>query len=104
MPDERQPQYPEQRDPQSPAPLPAAAAVPAPAASPQPNEGRPGGQPCWMCGLCDRELVPKKVVFEYLGHSVSHEVPACPQCGKVLISRDLAEGRMGEVEQTLEDK
>jgi YgiT-type zinc finger domain-containing protein len=57
-----------------------------------------------MCGLCDRELVPKKVVFEYLGHSVSHEVPACPQCGKVLISRDLAEGRMGEVEQTLEDK
>ena len=28
----------------------------------------------------------------------------CPNCGKVYISKDLAEGRMCEVEQTLEDK
>ncbi|NLE10159.1 MAG: DNA-binding protein, partial [Actinobacteria bacterium] len=32
----------------------------------------------WKCCKCDRELVAKKIVFEYLGHSVSHEVPACP--------------------------
>lgn len=58
----------------------------------------------WKCAKCDCGLVDKKVVFEYLGHSVAHEVPACPKCGKVYISKDLAEGRMCEVEQTLEDK
>jgi YgiT-type zinc finger domain-containing protein len=53
---------------------------------------------------CDRELAPKKVVFEYMGHSVAHEVPVCPRCGMVYISAELAEGRMCEVEQMLEDK
>ncbi len=53
---------------------------------------------------CDRELVLKKVVFEYMGHTVAHEVPVCPKCGKVYISEELAEGRMAEVEQLLEDK
>lgn len=58
----------------------------------------------WKCGKCDRELVMKKTVLEYLGHSVAHEVPTCPKCGKVCISKELAEGRMAEVEQQLEDK
>ena len=58
----------------------------------------------WKCSRCDRELVPTRIVFEYLGHTVAHEVPACPKCGKVYISKELAEGRMCEVEQTLEDK
>jgi hypothetical protein len=58
----------------------------------------------WKCAKCRQELVPKKVVFEYMGHTVAHEVPTCPKCGKVYISLDLAEGRMSEVEQTLEDK
>ncbi len=39
-----------------------------------------------------------------MGHTVAHEVPACPKCGKVYISEELAEGRMSEVEQMLEDK
>jgi len=56
------------------------------------------------CGKCDRELVLKKVVFEYMGHTVAHEVPVCPNCGRVYISEELAEGRMAEVEQLLEDK
>jgi predicted nucleic acid-binding Zn-ribbon protein len=58
----------------------------------------------WKCGCCNRELVMKKTVLVYLGHSVSHEVPTCPKCGKVLIPEELAEGRMAEVEQLLEDK
>ena len=58
----------------------------------------------WKCAKCDRELTTKRVVFAYLGHSVAHEVPVCPKCGKVFISQELAEGRMCEVEQTLEDK
>ena len=32
------------------------------------------------------------------------EPKACPKCGKVYISEELAEGRMWEVEQMLEDK
>ncbi len=58
----------------------------------------------WKCCRCDRALTPKRIVFEYLGHTVAHEVPTCPKCGKVYISKDLAEGKMSEVEQLLEDK
>ncbi len=58
----------------------------------------------WKCGKCSRELVKKKTVFSYLGHTVAHEVLACPDCGKVFISKDLAEGKMAEVEEQLEDK
>ena len=61
-------------------------------------------QRIWKCGRCKCDLVPKKVVLEYMGHSVSHDLPVCPKCGKVFISKELAEGRMCEVEQTLEDK
>jgi uncharacterized protein with PIN domain len=56
------------------------------------------------CMKCGRELELKKVVFAYMGHTVAHEVPTCPKCGKVYVSEDLAEGRMAEVEQLLEDK
>ena len=56
------------------------------------------------CVRCDRELQLRKVVLEYMGHTVAHEVPVCPKCGKVYISEELAEGRMSEVEQLLEDK
>lgn len=56
------------------------------------------------CCRCDRELVLKKTVLVYMGYTVSHEVPTCPSCGKVYISEELAEGRMSEVEQQLEDK
>lgn len=58
----------------------------------------------WKCAKCRRELVLKKVTLEYLGYSVDHEVPTCPRCGRVFIPEDLAEGRMSEVEQLLEDK
>ena len=61
-------------------------------------------EPALKCVKCDRELAPRKIVFEYMGHTVAHEVPTCPKCGKVYISEDLAEGRMSEVEQMLEDK
>ena len=58
----------------------------------------------WKCGKCKCDLVTKKVVLDYVGYSISHDLPTCPSCGKVYISKDLAEGRMCEVEQTLEDK
>ena len=58
----------------------------------------------WICRKCGKALTPQKTVFEYLGHSFSHELPICPQCGNALIISDLAEGKMAEVEATLEDK
>ncbi|MDR3278154.1 MAG: DUF3268 family zinc-finger domain-containing protein [Oscillospiraceae bacterium] len=56
------------------------------------------------CEPCGEALVVKKTVFTYLGHSFSHEVQVCPRCGAVLIPPELAEGRMAEVEEQLEDK
>ncbi|HHT17595.1 MAG TPA: hypothetical protein GXZ77_07815 [Papillibacter sp.] len=62
------------------------------------------GEKKWICNACNVPLVLRKTVFTYMGHTVSHEVPRCPQCGAIFISRDLAEGRMAEVEEQLEDK
>ena len=58
----------------------------------------------WKCGKCSQELVQQKVVFNYLGHTFSHDLPACPDCGQVIISKELAEGRIAELEEELEDK
>lgn len=58
----------------------------------------------WKCAKCSEPLVLKKTTFNYLGHTFSHEVLRCPTCGNVLIPKELAEGRMAEVEQQLEDK
>jgi uncharacterized protein with PIN domain len=58
----------------------------------------------WKCGKCNEELVKKKTIFSYMGHTVAHEVLACPKCGKVFIPQELAEGKIAEVEEQLEDK
>lgn len=58
----------------------------------------------WKCAKCGVELKMRKTIFNYMERTVSHEVPVCPKCGKVFITRELAEGRMAEVEEQLEDK
>ena len=58
----------------------------------------------WKCAKCDKELVIKRNTFHYMGRSFGHEVPTCPQCGKIFISKELAQGRMAEVEALMEDK
>jgi DNA-directed RNA polymerase subunit RPC12/RpoP len=58
----------------------------------------------WKCARCNKELETKKTVFSYLGLTVAHDVQVCPQCGKVFISEEMAEGKMAEVEEQLEDK
>ena len=62
------------------------------------------GEKSWKCALCNEKLVMKKTVFTYMGHTFSHEVLNCPKCGKVFIPKELAEGRIAEVEEQLEDK
>ena len=58
----------------------------------------------WKCAKCGVDLIMKKTIFNYMERNISHDVPVCPKCGKVFISKDLAEGRMAEVEEQLEDK
>ena len=58
----------------------------------------------WKCNKCNVPLEVRKTVFTYLERTFTHEVERCPKCGKVNIPAELAEGRMAEVEEQLEDK
>ena len=57
-----------------------------------------------VCRKCSEKLILKKVVFEYIGSNFTYDLPCCPKCGDVFISAELAEGKIAEVEQLLEDK
>ena len=60
----------------------------------------------WICRSCGQEkrLESGMVELHYQGNVFKVELPVCPACGAVLISEDLALGRMLEVEKLLEDK
>ena len=58
----------------------------------------------WTCRKCGVELKKQKTVFDYMSRTFSEDLLKCPKCGKVLIPSDLADGRMAEVEEMLEDK
>lgn len=57
-----------------------------------------------ICAHCQKELVPQKTHFNYLGHSFSTDILKCPECGEAFIPEELVKGRMAEVEAQLEDK
>lgn len=56
------------------------------------------------CLKCNLPMVPGKVTVSYMGSNFPVELLKCPKCGLVLITEDLALGKMLEVEKTLEDK
>ena len=56
------------------------------------------------CGKCQANLEPKQLSLRYMGRGFNVEVPRCPVCGLVYLSRELVEGRMAEVEENLEGK
>ena len=58
----------------------------------------------WKCGKCNQALEVGTVTVEYLGNRFTTELAKCPSCGFVLVSEELALGKMTEVEQILEDK
>ncbi len=58
----------------------------------------------WKCGKCGGELKLGLVRASYLGNDFEVEELKCLSCGMVLITEDLAQGKMFEVEQSLEDK
>lgn len=57
-----------------------------------------------ICCSCQKEMIPQKTDFTYLGHSFYTDVLRCPECGNVYIPEQLVKGRMAEVEMELEDK
>jgi NAD-dependent SIR2 family protein deacetylase len=58
----------------------------------------------WACRECKEQLQPGKAELHYLGSVFHVELPVCPKCSAVLITEDLALGKMLEVEKLLEDK
>ena len=58
----------------------------------------------WQCRKCKVNLVVGPVTLSYMGNRMTADLPQCPVCGFVLISEELALGKMAEVEQVLEDK
>lgn len=65
------------------------------------EEPSESGYTCLKCGI---PLEIGQVTVSYLGSSFPVDLPRCKQCGFVLVSEDLALGRMLQVEKTLEDK
>ncbi len=58
----------------------------------------------WMCESCGCHLVAGPATVEYLGNEFTTDLAKCPKCSLVLISEEIAMGKMAEVEQILEDK
>ena len=58
----------------------------------------------WICNLCEMPVQEQTVRLQYQRTIFALALPACPKCGMVLISEELATGKMAEAEQALEDK
>jgi hypothetical protein len=58
----------------------------------------------WSCSACGGELEIMKVGFTYMKGNFEVDLPACRNCGLVLVSEELATGKMAAAERILEDK
>ena len=58
----------------------------------------------WRCTACSCTLDIVKVGFTYMKGNFEVDLPACRSCGLVLISEELANGKMADAERILEDK
>jgi hypothetical protein len=58
----------------------------------------------WSCSACGGELEIMKVGFTYMKGNFEVDLPACRNCGLVLVSEELATGKMADAERILEDK
>ncbi|NLD18724.1 MAG: DNA-binding protein [Clostridiales bacterium] len=57
-----------------------------------------------ICSRCKCPLEFIELRITYLDRHFTHKVPRCPQCGQVFVPQDLAEGKMAQVEKSLEEK
>jgi hypothetical protein len=58
----------------------------------------------WRCFKCNQALIVGSALVDYLGNELTTNLPMCPSCSRVLISEQLAVGKVAEVEKLLEDK
>ena len=58
----------------------------------------------WRCQKCGAELEKRLVTVKYLNGNFEVDLMSCPCCKMVLITEELALGKMLEVERGLEDK
>jgi hypothetical protein len=58
----------------------------------------------WVCAACGEPLQIVKVGFTYMKGNFEVDLPACAACGLVLVSEELANGKMADAERILEDK
>ena len=58
----------------------------------------------WSCAACGGKLEVVKVGFTYMKGNFEVDLPACKGCGLVLVSEELAIGKMADAERILEDK
>lgn len=58
----------------------------------------------WICHRCQASLEIQTVRLQYMQCIFPHDLPVCPSCSAILISEELATGKMAEAEQALEDK
>ena len=58
----------------------------------------------WMCEKCKKKLEPGNAQIRYLGKVFTVDVLKCPKCGTVMITEEIAVGKIADAEQLLEDK
>jgi hypothetical protein len=68
------------------------------------NSGWVSSDRGWFCNRCNVPLEIQKVRLQYMRIIFAINLPACPNCGMILVDEPLATGKMAEAEQTLEDK
>ncbi len=57
-----------------------------------------------MCAKCQLPLEPDKIILTYMRSTFPTKLLRCPKCGQCYIPKELALGKMAEVEETLEEK
>lgn len=67
------------------------------------RQERRGGNE-WTCATCAVGLEPAKVQVAYVGCGFTIDLLQCPRCGLILVTEDVAAGKMAEAEEALEDK
>ena len=63
-----------------------------------------GSQSDWLCNHCQAPLEVQTVRLQYMQSIFPIALPACSEGGFILVSEELATGKIAEAEQALEDK
>jgi hypothetical protein len=63
-----------------------------------------GSESDWVCNPCQMSLEVQTVRLQYMQSIFPIRLPACSRCGFILVTEELATGKLAEAEQALEDK